>query len=87
MIATITEDVETAFGIYHSIPVNVNPNVPAFVVEPDFSNVANFSRFEWTINSVDSTLFLQNHFTVKKVSTNSFMIFITSVPGIARPCL
>jgi hypothetical protein len=66
MIATITEDVETAFGIYHSIPVNVNPNVPAFVVEPDFSNVANFSRFEWTINSVDSTLFLQNHFTVKK---------------------
>jgi len=66
MIATITEDVETNFGTYHPIHVNFNPNVPAFIVQPDFSNVANFSQFEWMINSVDSALLLQNHFTVKK---------------------
>jgi len=66
MIANITEDVETNFGIYHPISVNFNPQVPNFTVEPDFSNVTNFYRFEWMINSVDSSLLLKNHFTVKK---------------------
>lgn len=66
MIATITEAVETNFGTYHPISVNFNPQVPNFTVEPDFSNVANFSQFEWMINAVDSSLLLRNHFTVKK---------------------
>ncbi len=66
MIATITEDVQTKFGTYHPIAVSYYPNVPSFTVEPDFSNVSNFSNFEWMINSFDSTLLLQNNFTVKK---------------------
>ena len=66
MIATITEDVETNFGTYHPIPINFSPQVPNFTVEPDFSNVANFSKFEGMFNSVDTALLLKNHFTVKK---------------------
>ncbi len=66
MIANITEDVQTDFGLYHPYPANFTPNVPTFSVEPDFSNVANFSMIEWMLNSTDSTLLLQNHFTVKK---------------------
>ncbi|RKY53468.1 MAG: hypothetical protein DRP89_06165 [Candidatus Neomarinimicrobiota bacterium] len=66
MIANITEDVQTDFGLYHPYPANFTPNVPTFTVESDFSNVSNFSMIEWMLNSTDSTLLLQNHFTVKK---------------------
>ncbi|MCK4297562.1 MAG: DUF3160 domain-containing protein, partial [Candidatus Marinimicrobia bacterium] len=66
MIANITEDVQTDFGIYHPYLANFIPDVPTFSVEADFSNVSNFSMVEWMINSTDSTLLLQNHFTVKK---------------------
>jgi len=48
MLATISEDVETEFATYHPIIVNIVPNAPQFIVEPDFSNVSNFSRFEFT---------------------------------------
>ena len=68
MIATITEDVETNFGTYHPIPINFTPQVPNFSVAPDFSNVVNFADFEWILNSVDSALLQQNHFTTKKSS-------------------
>ena len=90
MIATITEAVETNFGIYHPIPVNFNPQVPNFIVEPDFSNVVNFSQFELWIEPVDSSLLINNHFAVKKSSYkqlydiynvctwNGMPIFVTS---------
>ncbi len=48
MLATISEDVQTEFATYHPIMVNIVPNAPKFIVEPDFSNVSNFSRFEFT---------------------------------------
>ncbi|MBL7136706.1 MAG: DUF3160 domain-containing protein [Candidatus Marinimicrobia bacterium] len=66
MIANITDDVQTDFGIYHPYLANFIPDVPTFSVEADFSNVSNFSMIEWMINSTDSTLLVQNHFTVKK---------------------
>ena len=66
MIAEIKENIQTDFGLYQPIPVDFTPSVPAINVESDFSNVANFSMIEWMLNSTDSTLLLQNHFTVKK---------------------
>ncbi|MFH2025429.1 MAG: DUF3160 domain-containing protein [bacterium] len=66
IIADIKGDIETEFGTYHPYPANFTPDVPTFSVESDFSNVANFSMIEWMLNSTDSTLLLQNHFTVKK---------------------
>ncbi|MDZ7291691.1 MAG: DUF3160 domain-containing protein [candidate division KSB1 bacterium] len=65
MLAQITEAVETDFGWYHPYAATFVPNVPAFSVKPDFSNVVNFSN-QWGFSATDSTLLLQNHFTVKK---------------------
>jgi hypothetical protein len=48
MLATITEDVETEFATYHPIIVNIVPKARQFTIEPDFSNVHNFSRFDFT---------------------------------------
>jgi len=66
MIADITEDVQTDFGTYHPYPVSFTPNVPPLSIEPDFSNVSNFSELSWQFTSIDSALLLQNHFTVKR---------------------
>jgi len=86
MIATIAEDVETAFGTYHPIPVNFNPQVPNFTVEPDFSNVVNFSQFEGMLSSVDSALLLKNHFTVKKSQYQQlYDIYNSCTWGIGTP--
>lgn len=63
MIADITEDVETEFGIYHPYPVDVNPCVETYTIEPDFSNVVNFNDF--TFSETDKALLLQNGFVVK----------------------
>jgi hypothetical protein len=65
MIANITDEVETDFGTYHPYPANFTPNVHSFAVQPDFSNVENFSQMNG-FSSVDSALLLKNHFTVKK---------------------
>ncbi len=66
MIATITEDVETDFGIYHPYSAEFTPDVPLFTVESDFSNVENFSHLYAGFSAIDSSLLLKNHFTVKK---------------------
>ncbi|MFB0517382.1 MAG: DUF3160 domain-containing protein, partial [Candidatus Neomarinimicrobiota bacterium] len=66
MLADITSDVETEFGTYHPYLVEVIPSLETYAVEPDFSNVDDFARFAGTFNSIDSTLLLQNHFTVRR---------------------
>jgi hypothetical protein len=66
MIADIREDVVTPFGTYHPYPANFFPNVSPFTVAPDFSNVVNFSDVKWWFDATDTTLLLQNHFTVTR---------------------
>lgn len=62
MIADITEDVETEFGTYHPYTVNVQPSIPPYSIEPDFSNVSNYGDFEFTED--DESYLLQNAFCV-----------------------
>ena len=66
MIANITHDIQTDFATYHPYPADFTPAVPFYTVNNDFSNIDNFSEFQYLFNSVDSSLLLQNHFTVKK---------------------
>ncbi len=66
MLANITEDVTTEFGIYHPIPVEFTAQVPAFSFKPDFGDVNNFDQVSWNFNGIDSALLRANHFTVKK---------------------
>ncbi len=63
MIADITEDVETEFGIYHPYLVDVKPGVEPYTIASDCSNVVNFSDF--TFSETDKALLLQNGFVVK----------------------
>lgn len=62
MIADLRADVATPFGTYHPYLVSVRPAIPAITVAPDFSNVANFSRFQFTENELN--LLRGNHFVV-----------------------
>ena len=68
MIANITEDIQTEFGVYHPYPADFTPSVPVYTVQPDFSDVTNFSDFEYFFNENDLAFLSQNHFTVKKSS-------------------
>ena len=65
MMATITNDIETPFGTYHPVHVNVTPRVPPFAVAPDFSNVCNFENVPRDFTRQDSVLLFENQFTVK----------------------
>jgi hypothetical protein len=47
-IAHITQPVATDFGTYYPYLVNITPNAPPYTVNPDFSNVSNFSNFTFT---------------------------------------
>lgn len=87
MLATITEDVATTFATYHPIIVNIVPNAPQFTIEPDFSNVSNFSRFEFTdaqqeklrtygFVAVHSGL-LEMYDVYKSCEMNSIPVFVT----------
>ncbi|MEA3431979.1 MAG: DUF3160 domain-containing protein [candidate division WOR-3 bacterium] len=88
MIADITEDVETEFGTYHPYTVNVQPSIPPYSIEPDFSNVVNYSDFEFTED--DELYLLQNAFCVapsiymemydiyNEARENNIPIFITT---------
>jgi len=66
MIANITEDVQTDFGTYHPYSVIYSPNVSEFSLQPDFSNVVNFSDFHSWFSQYDSLLLVTNHFAVKR---------------------
>ena len=56
MMAEIDEDVTTDFGIYHPYPAVFSPNVPAFTVAADFSNVVNFEQFSQGFTKGESEL-------------------------------
>ncbi|MDZ7262307.1 MAG: DUF3160 domain-containing protein, partial [candidate division KSB1 bacterium] len=62
MIADITQDVRTEFGVYHPYLVTITPNAEPYTVAPDFSNVVNFSDFNFT--EVEKSLLAQNYFVV-----------------------
>ena len=66
MLANITTDVETEFGTYRPYPVDVVPVLEYYTIEPDFSDVSNFSSVEGRFDSVDLTFLSRNHFAVKK---------------------
>jgi len=66
MIAEITEDVQTDFGLYQPIPVEVSPSVPSFDLAPDFSNVMNYAHLSCLFNATDTTFLQRNHFAVKR---------------------
>lgn len=66
MIADISDDISTEFAIYHPYPADFTPQVPAYTVETDFSNVLNFSLFEHVFDEYELNLLRQNHFAVKK---------------------
>ena len=66
MIANITEDVSTDFGVYHPYAAHFTPMVPTFTVASDFSNVINYQDMSLIFNPKDDSLLLQNYFTVKK---------------------
>jgi hypothetical protein len=65
MIADITEDVETEFGTYHPYLVEIVPDAEQYTVEPDFSNVVNFSEFDF--NDTEKSLLASNYFVVSPV--------------------
>lgn len=48
MVADITKDVKTEFGIYHPYPVDVTPSCTLYTIEPDFSNVINYKDFSFS---------------------------------------
>jgi len=60
VIATITKDLQTAFGVYHPYPVRITPSVTPYTLSPDFSNVANFSRFSF--REAEKALLFKNGF-------------------------
>jgi len=65
MIANITHDVQTDFGVYRPYPVVFSPVVPVFTVATDLSNVTNYEALRYAFTATDEELLRQNHFTVK----------------------
>jgi len=65
MTASITEDINTDFGIYHPNTTVFTPAVPDYTIQPDFSNIVNLYSIPLQLSSGDSTLLLRNHFIVK----------------------
>ncbi len=66
MIADIHDDISTEFAIYHPYPADFTAKVSPYTVEADFSNVCNFSWFEYVFDEYELNLLRQNHFAVKK---------------------
>lgn len=62
MIADISENVKTEFGIYQPFLVEITPQAMQYTVEPDFSNVVNFSDFQF--NQTELDLLQRNGFVV-----------------------
>lgn len=60
MLAEIRHEVRTEFGVYRPYPVEVVPQVKPYVVEPDFSNVANLGKFSF--GEEEKALLLKNGF-------------------------
>ena len=68
-LITIQRDIATDFGTYHPIPVQVTPNADSYTVNPDFSNVVNFSDFHFT--EEEKGFLRQNYFVVTPPESTS----------------
>ena len=66
MMAEITGDVETEFGTYHPYPVNIVPRVQPYTIDPDFNNVYNFDKFQFSED--EKALLLENGFVARPTS-------------------
>ncbi len=62
MTVDIRTDISTDFGLYQSYTVNVEPSVIPYQIENDFSNVANFEDFSFTME--EKKLLIRNGFLV-----------------------
>lgn len=62
MIADITQDVQTEFGVYQPNLVTVTPDAETYQVATDFSNVINFGEFKFT--DAELALLAKNYFVV-----------------------
>ncbi len=62
MIADITQPVDGEFATYYPIPVDVDPCVESWVIEPDLSNVVNAGEFDFS--GVEESLLVANGFVV-----------------------
>ncbi len=62
MITDITESVETEFGTYIPYLVEIEPDAAQYEIESDFSNVVNFTDFNFT--EAQKAKLMQNHFVV-----------------------
>ncbi len=63
MIADITEDVETEFGIYHPYLVEITPQANPYTIEPGFTNVVNFADFSFS--AAEESLLFRHAFTAR----------------------
>ena len=92
MMATITEEVITDFGVYYPRTVEFTPAVPEYSLPADFSTVEFFNQFNtrYRFNETELALLAQNHFLVRhgnykqfydiynEATNNSTPLFITS---------
>ncbi|MBN1350353.1 DUF3160 domain-containing protein [candidate division KSB1 bacterium] len=62
MIAEITGDIQTEFGLYQPMLITVVPDAEPYQIAPDFSNIQNFNDFRFSDS--EKQLLLQNHFIV-----------------------
>jgi hypothetical protein len=65
MLAEITEDVTTDFGVYHPVLVNFTPAVPEFTPNTDFGNVTNYDKFRSEYREGEREALLKYQFTVR----------------------
>ena len=65
---TISGDIQTDFATYHPIPVTVNPDAESYSINPDFSNVENFSDFKFSEEEL--RLLRKNYFVVTAPDTD-----------------
>ena len=63
MLADITGDVDTEFGIYQPYLVSVTPSLTPYTVAADFSNVSNYTDF--TFSAAAAALLHQNAFMIR----------------------
>jgi hypothetical protein len=59
----ITDNVQTEFGIYRPYAVDVVPNVPSYVIDPNLANVTNTEQFKFADN--EKALLVQNGFVAR----------------------
>ena len=65
MIAEVTSNIQTEFGIYHPYLVNITPAAETYSVNPDFSNVSNFQSLAAKFSQANLTLLQTNAFVIK----------------------